>query len=481
MDAIARGLIAAGIQPGDRVATMVPPGIEFWLTYLATCSIGSIWMGLNPRYQLPEYAYLLDDAKPSLIFCRTEYEGRRYGDELQSVGRAVERFVALGEPTGRAEDFDAFLKAGAAVSDDDLAARRKAVDPEDIAVIVYTSGTTGQPKGAMLSHRAIMSAALCNLCWMGDGLESTINVAPINHVGALNNVCMNVFAYGGRILFHHRVDLDAILAITRDEKPSYLVASPTSFAMFAAQAAGHGMERLGYYRLIVFGGGATAEALLKPVFETGVPMFNVYGQTETSGIVTATDPGASVKVMAETFGRPLPGAVIRIADADDRPLPPGSPGEIQVRGPYCMSGYFDRPEATAAAFTADGFLRTGDLGIEHPDGNISFSGRIKEMFKSGGYNVYPVEIELALTEHPSVSMAAVLPVPHDIFQEVGHAFVQSNDPKLDATTLREYLRTRLANYKIPKSFSFEPDLPKLPNMKVDKQGLKRRLETRSEA
>jgi fatty-acyl-CoA synthase len=432
-------------------------------------------MGLNPRYQLPEYQYLLDDAQPSLVFCRTEYEGRRYCDDLQSVGPSVAQFVSLGAPSGRAISFDVFLDRGQAVPHADLATRRDTVDAEDIAVIVYTSGTTGKPKGAMLSHRAIMAAALCNLCWMEDGLQSTLNVAPINHVGALNNVCMNVFAYGGKIVFFHRVDFDAIAQITVEEHLTYLVGSPTSFAMFANQPD-KGVGRLGQYKLIVFGGGATAEALLQPVYETGVAMFNVYGQTETCGIVTATDAGASPKIMAETFGRALPGAHIRIAAADGKILPLGDPGEIQVKGPYCMSGYFGRPDATAEAFTADGYLRTGDLGVEHPDGNFSFVGRLKEMYKSGGYNIYPVEIELALAEHPSVGMAAVLSVPHPVFQEVGHAFIATEDPALDADTLREYLKPLLANYKIPKSFSFEPELPYLPNMKVDKQALKRRLE-----
>lgn len=162
VDALAKGLIAAGIQPGDRVATMTPPALDFWLTYLATVSIGATWMGLNPRYQLPEYAYLLDDAKPSLIFCRDSYEGRPYLAELQEIGAGVGAFVALGTPNGRAMAMDTFLAAGSAVTDAELTARRHAVDPEDIAVIVYTSGTTGKPKGAMLSHRAIMSAALTN-------------------------------------------------------------------------------------------------------------------------------------------------------------------------------------------------------------------------------------------------------------------------------------------------------------------------------
>lgn len=474
VDALAAALIAAGVGPDDRVATLTPPALDFWLTYLAVTSIGATWMGLNPRYQTPEYAYLLGDAEPALVFCRQSYEGRDYVADLRSVAAPGTRFVALGPAAPGADSLDDFLAGGSTVDPADVAERRRAVDPEAIAVIVYTSGTTGKPKGAMLSHRAILAAALTNLCWMGDGLDSTICAAPINHVGALNNVCMNVFAAAGRIIFYHRVDLTALAALARAEHPTYLVGSPTTFAMFAASPA-HALDRMGATKLLVFGGGATAAALLAPVAATGLPMFNVYGQTETCGIVTATDAGAPVEIMADTIGRPLPGAEMRIGDAEGQPLPIGETGEIQVRGPYCMSGYFRRPEASAEAFTPDGYLRTGDLGIERPDGNFAFVGRLKEMYKSGGYNIYPVEIELALAEHPAVELAAVLPVPHPLYQEVGHAFIATSDPNLTADDLREHLRPRLANYKLPKSFSLAAALPLLPNYKVDKQALKRQL------
>ncbi len=474
VDAIAKALLAQGVEPGDRVATLAPPSLDFWLTMLATTSVGAVWIGLNPRYQAPEYGYLLDDATPRLVFARDHYDARDYLDELQTLGPRVETFVALGVACGRALGFDAFLAKGRSVSDADLATRRAAVDPEDVAIIVYTSGTTGKPKGAMLSHRAIMAAALVNLSWMQDGLQSTICVAPTNHVGAINNVCMNVFAYGGKIVFHHRVDLDAIAALTKQERLTYLVGSPTAFAMFAAMP-GNGLNRLGNYKLIVFGGGSTAEALLKPVAALGIPMSTVYGQTETCGIVTASDFDASTEVMAETIGKPLPYADMRIARADGSVAGIGESGEIQVKGPYCMTGYFNRPEATAQAFTADGYLRTGDVGVARDDGNFSFVGRLKEMYKSGGYNIYPVEIELALAEHPAVHMAAVLPMPHPVFQEVGHAFIATGDVSLDEATLKEFLRPRLANYKLPKSFSFDSELPLLPNSKVDKQALKARL------
>lgn len=475
VDRLARGMIAAGVRPGDRIATLAPPSLDFWLTYLAATSIGAIWLGLNPRYQKPEYAYLLDDAAPALVFVRSPYDGRDYlGDMLDIAGSRL-RFVAVGDPDPRASSLDAFMAQGNRIADAELAARRAAVAPEDVAVIVYTSGTTGKPKGAMLSHRAIVAAALINRDWMGEGLESTICAAPINHVGALNNVCMNVFAHGGRIIFHHRVDIAEISALTGRERPTYLVASPTTFVMFNQSSAGP--EAIGAYRLLVFGGGKTPEPLLKPVAATGIAMFNVYGQTETVGIVTATDAGASTGIMAETIGRPLPFCQLRIARADGTEAAVDEAGEIQVKGPLVMSGYFRREEATREAFTPDGWLRTGDLGTKRADGNFTFAGRLKEMYKSGGYNIYPVEIEQTLAEHPGVAVAAVLPVPHELYQEVGHAFiVPAEGAMLAEEDLKAFLRARLANYKVPKSFSFEAELPLLPSSKIDRQALKRRLE-----
>jgi acyl-CoA synthetase (AMP-forming)/AMP-acid ligase II len=226
-------------------------------------------------------------------------------------------------------------------------------------------------------------------------------------------------------------------------------------------------------KLIVFGGAMTALSVLEKIEPSGARLSSVYGQTETCGIITRTLPADSLDIHAETIGKPIDGAEARIADATGVALPDGETGEIQIRAPYVMSGYFRNPQATAEAFTADGYLRTGDLGVRRPDGNLVFVGRLKEMFKSGGYNVYPVEIEQAISEHPAVALAAVVPVDHPKFQEVGFAFVETR-PGMSVTgdELREYLKGRIANYKVPKSFVIQEELPKLPNSKIDKMSLR---------
>jgi acyl-CoA synthetase (AMP-forming)/AMP-acid ligase II len=475
VDDYAKGLLAKGLKRGDRLAMLAAPSTDFWVAFHAAASIGVIWLGVNPRYQARDFEHLLDDSAPALIVAMSPFEGRDYCAELQALAPATP-LLAHGRATSGAMSLADFLEAGQSVSDHDLAAARAKVEAEDIALIVYTSGTTGRPKGAMLSHRAIVASALANLEWMGrDGLASSICAAPVNHVGAINNLCMPVLAAGGRIIFHPRVDLEAIGEISRRERPTYLVSSPTGFAMMLQQPQ-DALRRLDATRLIVFGGAATAVGVLEKIARPGLRLFNVYGQTETCGIITRTAEGASLATMAETIGQGLPGAEVRVAAAGETvEAPPGEAGEIQVRGPYVMTGYFGNPQATAAAFTADGFLRTGDLGVRRADGNIVFTGRLKEMFKSGGYNVYPVEVEQAICEHPLANLAAVVSVPHPTYQEVGHAFVEAADATLSGGALRDFLRTRIANYKIPKAFTIEPALPRLPNGKVDKLTLRGRV------
>jgi fatty-acyl-CoA synthase len=190
-------------------------------------------------------------------------------------------------------------------------------------------------------------------------------------------------------------------------------------------------------------------------------------------MMTYTEEDAGLDIMSETIGKPIRGNEIRIAAPDGSSLKRGETGEIQVRGVSVMSGYWNKPEAAQEAFTADGWLKTGDLGFQREDGNIVFAGRLKEMFKSGGYNVYPVEVELAICEHPDVMEASVIEVPHEKFQEVGHAFlVLRSGSSLTGEDLKSFLSDRIAGYKIPKSWQILEAFPRLPNGKTDKRSLR---------
>jgi acyl-CoA synthetase (AMP-forming)/AMP-acid ligase II len=471
VDGFARALLAAGVRRGDRVAMLTIPSVEFWRVLHAAASIGAIWVGVNPRYQSRDIGHVLGDAEPSLILINGPADGRDYPGEVRGLAPET-RLVDLAAPDARA----AFLARGAAVSDADLHAARAVVSPGDGAVIVYTSGTTGKPKGAVLSHRAIALSAQANAAWMGAAdLSRAVCAAPVNHVGAINNICMNVMAGGGAVIFYPEVDIPALADLSRREQPTYLVSSPTGFAMMLGAPDGIG-ARLATTRLIVFGGAATALSTLEQIAPCGARLSSVYGQTETCGIITHTDPADSLEDHALTIGRALAGSEIRIGAPDGGEAPVGVAGEIQIRAPYVMTGYFNNPEATAEAFTADGFLRTGDLGLRRADGQLVFVGRLKEMFKSGGYNVYPVEVEQAICEYPGAALAAVVAAAHPTFQEVGVAFIEpERGAALEGAEILAFLRARIANYKIPKQLYIEAQLPRLPNGKVDKSALARRV------
>jgi acyl-CoA synthetase (AMP-forming)/AMP-acid ligase II len=471
VDRLAGALLAFGIRRGDRIATLGPPAAAFFEIYLATVSIGAIWQGLNPRYQARELETIIKDARPQIVFVHSPFDGRDYERELKQLDCQVEKIIVyVSDAT-----LDLTQHLPSAVSSEILARARRAVEPSDTAVIVYTSGTTGRPKGAMLSHRAILTSALANQVWGGAALDRTLCTLPINHVGALNNTCMPVFAHGGAIVFYPKFDIARMAELGTRERITYLVASPTILMLLQAQP--DGLTLLATPRLIVFGGAKTPRNVLQPIASLGPQFQTVYGQTETCGIVSISDPDSDLDVLSGTIGKPLPGMQIRVWSASGQAAEENEHGELQVKGEQLMSCYFERPTETADAFTTDGYFRTGDMGYQRADGCFIFVGRLKEMFKSGEYNISPSEIEQAICEHPSVAAAAVLPVPHALFQEVSHAFVAAFPGRhVDSKELDSFLRSRLANYKVPKSYTFEAELPQLPNTKIDKQALRRKLD-----
>jgi acyl-CoA synthetase (AMP-forming)/AMP-acid ligase II len=473
IDLYSKALLALGVKRGDRVAMLAPPSIEFWIVLHAATSIGAIWLGLNPRYRQRDFEHVLIDSEPAAVVCLSPFEDRDYCSELRPLLPMGVPIVCHGEATAGSIPVSDFTARAREVGDQVLAAARFAVRPEDAAVIVYTSGTTGNPKGAVLSHGAMVSCAVANARWMGpEALARAICAGPVNHVGMINNACMNVFAGGGTIIFHARVDLHAMAELARRWPPTYMVSSPTIFAMMLAidPNVPAYMESV---RLIVFGGAATPKSMLEQIARCGARLSSVYGLTESCGIVTRTDESRDLDVLADTIGTPLPSVTIRIARSDGSACAVGEAGEIEIKAPFIMSGYFRNPAATADAFTADGFLRTGDVGLVRVDRNLSIVGRLKEMFKSGGYNIYPAEIEQAICEHPSVALAAVIATPDPKFQEVGMAFVEPRvGASVTAEEVHEFLRARIANYKIPKRFVIAVELPKLQNLKIDKAALR---------
>ena len=479
IDAVARAMLALGIGKGDRVAMLAVPRPEYLIHFMATARIGAIWLGLNPRYQLDELDYVLGDASPRLVCAMLQIEGRDYREEFTTLAATrLENatLVALdGSPAHiGAEaflDWTGFIDAGQSVEDDKLSEAAADIQIEDPALVVYTSGTTGQPKGALLSHRAIVTTARIQ-CehWWAEPFR-ILNNLPINHIGgAVQMACQAIVAGGANVLME-RFDPVAMPGVVKRTGITVMHQVPTMYHLLLEKGRPT-PDQFASLQTLVWSGGPAPLPLIRELHRFAPQLYTSYGLTEAGGEVLYTPEGASDEILSETVGWPDPRIDVRLGSEDGQGATIADIGEIQVRGPTVVSGYFQRPDATRQAWTPDGWLRTGDLGQRRPDGLFRIVGRLKEMFKSGGYNVYPREVELVLERHPGVAMAAVVGVPDAVYGEVGHAWVLASAQPATAAELEAFCREHLANYKVPKHIHISDELPMLPVGKINKVALR---------
>lgn len=477
VEALARALLAAGIVKGDRVATLQTPHPDYLTAFLATASIGAIWVGLNPRYQLPELSYVINDARPKVLITRTEIGGRRYEGELAAIRTACADLCSVvafaGEPgLAGVTDMVEFLASGESASDEALTVARQACGDLDPCLIVYTSGSTGSPKGALLAHGAITKFCLeQNRIWPLSPYRA-VNYFPINHVGCVIDCSLPCLLAGGTMILMEQFDPGECLRLMESERVTLWGSVPSVFQLQLSLPDFENYD-LSSVQLIVWEGAAMPLELIERLREVQPRMATNYGMTETTSAITVLAPTDDVESLGQTVGTAFPGVEIRLGGPDGHLVAEGEPGEVQTRSCFNLLGYWNRPEATREAFTADGFFRTGDLAVLRSDGRYRIVGRLKEMYKSGGYNVYPREVEAVLETHPAVAQAAVVSAPDPVWQEVGVAYVELAAP-LSIAELEAHCRSSLANYKVPKRFVIEPQLPLLPIGKIDKVSLRRR-------
>lgn len=479
VDAVARALLASGIGRGDRVATLCTPHPDYFILFLAASSIGATWIGLNPRYQLDEYRHVLSDSEPSILFARTVTAARDFRADLETLSGEFSSMagpVILGGDPSVADgpSIAEWLACGQAVGEDELAAARATVEPADPAVIVYTSGTTGKPKGALLPHWGLARCSVVQLGYWDCKPLRLLNYLPINHIGCVGDLSCFSLVGGGTMIFQEQFDpLEALRLIER-ESISWFGGVPTSFQMMLSLPEARQID-LSSVQIAIWSGAAAPRPVIEAILDFFPLASSSYGLTETVGSVTFSGPSRDIDDLSDTIGRPVPEYDLRIIRADGEIVDAGEEGEIQVRGDFILNGYWRNPAATSEAIGDDGWFRTGDLAVELPDGRYRLVGRLKEMFVSGGYNVFPREIETALEAFPGVEMAAVVPVGDNLYGEVGAAFLlTSAGQSIDVDELKAFCRQRLANYKIPKFFVQDHILPMLPIGKIDKGALKSR-------
>jgi acyl-CoA synthetase (AMP-forming)/AMP-acid ligase II len=476
VDAYARSLIALGVRPGDRVAVLGHSRFECLVALMAAAKVGAIYVGLNPKYTVRELVYLAEDAQPTLVFgmLPPAEQDQTLGD-LRSRIPGIQGIVTR-EPSPNPAfiSLPTFLQHGAGIGDEQLNDIRSRVSPTDPAVLVYTSGSTGFPKGALLSHHALIKNTAIEVERWWKVVPRCVNDWPINHIAWVQETSLAVMLAGGTLFFRERFNPAETVRLIERERLNSLLAVGSMLKKYVETPEFTESDLTSLER-ILFAVDVSTSLLETLQARTGAVLATSLGMTETVGAFTFTDDDADLGTLATTVGRPDPRFEVLIVGDEGLPVPQGAPGEIAVRSDSLFLGYLNRPEATAEVLDQDGFLHTGDVGVFREDGNLKVVGRKREMFKSGGYNVYPTEVEMAVAEHPAVAAVAVVGVADQLWGEVGLAYVA---PRAGATApheeeLRAFCKERLANYKVPKRFMIRADLPMLATGKIDKAALRK--------
>ncbi|MCX7341137.1 MAG: malonyl-CoA synthase [Hyphomicrobiales bacterium] len=453
---MAGALVAAGVRPGDRVAAQVEKSASALMLYLGCVRAGAVFLPLNSAYTLAELDYFIGDAEPALIVCDP---GKREGLAAIARGAAVETLDAAGEGS-------LLQKASASASafaDIDRGS-------DDLAAILYTSGTTGRSKGAMLSHDNLASNARTLVdCWRFMPSDVLLHALPIFHTHGLFVATNVTLMAGSSMIFLPRFDPNQIMALM--PRATCMMGVPT-FYVRLLDHPGLTKAATAHMRLFVSGSAPLlADTHRAWSDRTGHAILERYGMTETN--MNTSNPYDGDRV-AGTVGFPLPGVAARVTDPETgKPLPADVIGMIEVKGPNVFKGYWRNPEKTAAEFRPDGFFITGDLGKIDARGYVHIVGRGKDLIISGGYNVYPKEVESEIDAMPGVVESAVIGLPHKDFGEgVTAVVVVAKGAALDEAAIIAALEARLARFKQPKRIFIVDDLPRNTMGKVQKNVLR---------
>ncbi len=455
----ARLLADLGVAPGDRVAAQVEKSPEAIFLYLAVVRMGAVYLPLNTAYRPAEVEYFLGDAEPAAVVCAPEQ-----ADAIAAIARrtGVPGLLTLGADGGGT------LPERARGLDPDYPVA--ATGPDDLAAILYTSGTTGRSKGAMMTHRNLGSNALAlHRIWGFRPDDVLLHALPIFHTHGLFVATNCVLLNGTGMLFLPRFDVDEVIRLL--PRATVFMGVPTFYTRLLAHP-GFGREVCRNMRLFISGSAPLLEETFRE-FEarTGHRILERYGMTEAGMITSNPLDGARV---AGTVGMALPEVELRVAAEDGTVLPPGEVGVLEMRGPNLFKGYWRMPEKTAEEMRPDGFFITGDLARMDPDGRVTIVGRAKDLIISGGYNVYPKEVESRIDEIEGVVESAVIGLPHPDFGEAVAAVVVrapgGGAPAEEEVIAR--LRQDLANYKVPKRVFFVDELPRNTMGKVQKNQLR---------
>ena len=514
---VTRAVLANGIERGDRAAIWAPNCAEWVVAALGAVRAGAVLVPLNTRFKGAEAAYILRTSGARILFTVQGFLGTDYpamladalsgGDSLPDLGRVVvlrddrdpsdHRAVAdddhddagdgnhhddAGGGAARRDrvvGWSTFIAEGEAVPEDVAAGRTASITSGDMSDLVFTSGTTGNPKGAMTTHAQTLRtfAIWAEVVGLREG-DRYLIVNPFFHTFGYKAGVLACLMKGATMVAEPVFDVDVLVRRIAEERITVLPGPPTIFQAILDRPDRDRLD-LSTLRLVVTGAAVVPVELVEALRdELGIEtVLTAYGLTEATGTVTMCRRGDSAEVIATTSGRAIPGVEVQVVDPDGAPLPAGEPGEVVVRGFNVMCGYWNDAEATDETVDAGGWLHTGDIGVMDEAGNVAITDRLKDMYVTGGFNAYPAEIEAVLRGHPDVAQVAVVGVPDARLGEVGCAFVVPRDPGRAAAVVDElpgWAKERLANYKVPRVVEVVDELPVNAGGKVLKRELRAR-------
>ena len=486
--AAARAFIARGIVPGDRVAVWAPNLASWAVAALGAHCVGAVLVSINTRFKGQEAIDLLARSSARMLFTVTDFLDTDYvallnqaaggsGQQAKLLPNLDEVVVIKGTVPDGSTPWKDFVVAGATVDDSVRAERSAAVSGDDLCHIMFTSGTTGAPKGAMLQHEAICRAFLSwsDIIGLEEG-DRYLVVNPFFHAFGLNSGVLACLMKGVTLVPHPVFDVPSVMRRIAEERITMLPGPPTIYQSILSHPDVDSID-LSSLRLAVTGAASIPVQMIHDMhnrlgFEKVV---TGYGLTEASGIATMCrhddDPG----IIAKTSGRAIADIEVRVVAPDGTECPPGTPGEVTVRGYNVMVGYLDAPEQTAEAIDTDGWLHTGDIGVMDANGYLDITDRLKDMFINGGFNVYPAEVEQLMLTHQAIAQVAVVGVPDERLGEVGTAFVvTASGATANSDEISAWCRDAMANYKVPRQIVIVDNLPMNASGKVLKFQLRER-------
>lgn len=483
VDHLARGLIELGVAKGDKVGLWMPNYPEWVVSYFAIARIGAVVVPFNTRYKTHEVQYILEDSEATTLFIVDSFAGIDYRtmiNEIRSMLPRLQNIIVLGEAGEKMIPFSNILTLGEQYSGDHKLADRQAIlSPEENILILYTSGTTGQPKGAMLSHRNMAENARQVTAVLETSEHDRFFLAvPFFHCFGCVMGILGAITWGAGIVPMPIFKPREALELVEQTGVTILYGVPTMFVLELEEYR-KGKKEGKEYDLttlrtgIMAGAPCPTEVMSAVIEELGCNVCICYGLTEASPVITMTRFTDSVKDRVETVGQALPGIEVKIVDDARNKLPIGVTGELACRGYNVMLGYYKMPEKTAEIIDGDGWLYSGDLATIDEDGYVRIVGRKKDMIITGGFNVYPAEIENYLFTHPKVQNVSVIGVPDEVMGEVVMAFIIPKEKTvLTAEEIMDFCSGAIANFKMPRYIQIVNELPMTQSGKVQKYKLR---------